>query len=86
MISVAPGEGCTPQDIMFDKDWDVKSYPHIHQSNGTNGIDQEREVKLTSQRYLVNRIIHKEPQSVIRKKTTEQKSSNLIHHRNKSAR
>ena len=60
MISVAPGEGCTPLDIMFDKDWDVKSYPHIHQSNGTNGLDQGREVKLTSQRYLVNRIIHKE--------------------------
>ena len=60
MVSVAPGEGCTPLDIMFDKDWDVKSYPHIHQPNGTNGLDQEREIKLTSQRYLVNRIIHKE--------------------------
>ena len=60
MVSVAPGEGCTPLDIMFDKDWDVKSYPHIHQPNGTNGLDQERKVKLTSQRYLVNRIIHKE--------------------------
>ena len=62
MASVAPGEGSTPLDLMFDKDWDIKSYPHVHQADGTNGLDQEREVKLTTQRYFVNRIIHKEQQ------------------------
>ena len=60
MVSLAPGEGSTPLDIMFDKDWDIKSYPHLHQANGSNGLDQEREVKLTSQRYFVNRMNHKE--------------------------
>ena len=62
MVLVAPAEGSTPLDIMFDKDWDIKSYPHIHQANGSNGLDQEREVKLTTQRYFVNRINHKEQQ------------------------
>ena len=60
MVSLAPAEGSTPLDMMFDKDWDVKSYPHLHQADGSNGLDQEREVKLTSQRYFVNRIIHKQ--------------------------
>ena len=62
MVSLAPAEGSTPLDIMFDKDWDIKTYPDLHQAEGTNGLDQEREVKLTTQRYLVNRIIHKEKQ------------------------
>ena len=57
---MAPAEGSTPLDMMFDKDWDIKSYPHLHQADGSNGLDQEREVKLTAQRYFVNRINHKE--------------------------
>ena len=96
MVSVAPAEGSTPLDIMFDKDWDIKSYPHIHQANGTNGLDQEREVKLTTQRYFVNRINHKEQQfskcppylyaavSHTEKKTVEQEPRHLIHKWNKS--
>ena len=60
LVSLAPGEGSKPVDMIFDKDWDIKAFPHLHQANGSNGLDQDRQVKLTSQRYFTNRIIHKE--------------------------
>ena len=48
-ISIAPGEGQVPTDIMTDEDWDIKAFPHLHNPDGSNGKDQERKVKLTEQ-------------------------------------
>ena len=59
-ISVAPGEGQIPKDIMADNDWDVKAFPHLHNPDGRNGKDQQREVKLTEQNYFIHRICNKE--------------------------
>ena len=59
-ITVAPGEGQRPKGILGDKDWDVKGFPHLHNFNGSNGKDQSRKVKLTAQRYFIQRIINKE--------------------------
>ena len=59
-ITVAPGEGQTPLNVLFDKDWDVQAFPHLHNADGSNGKDQEREVKLTDQRYFIQRINNKE--------------------------
>ena len=59
-ITVAPGEGQRPKSRMSDKHWDVKSFPQLHNPDGSNGKDQERAVKLTDQRYFVQRICNKE--------------------------
>ena len=55
-ISVAPGENETPKNVLFDDNWDVRAFPGLHNWNGSNGKDQEREVKLTPQRYFIQRI------------------------------
>ena len=62
MVLVAPAEGSMPLDIMFDKDWDIKSYQH-NQANRTNELDQEQEVRFTTEIYFVNRLSHKEQHS-----------------------
>ena len=59
-ITVAPGEGQRPKSILSDPHWDVKAFPHLHNADGSNGKDQEREVKLTAQRYFIQRICNKE--------------------------
>ena len=59
-ISVAPGEGQVPENILYSKDWDIKAFPQLHNSDGSNGKDAERKVKLTDQRYFIQRICNKE--------------------------
>ena len=59
-ITVAPGEGQKPKNRMTDKHWDVKAFPQLHNLDGSNGKDQERKVKLTDQRYFVQRVLNKE--------------------------
>ena len=59
-ITVAPGEGQQPISVLFDKGWDVKAYPHLHNADGSNGKDHERDVKLTDQRYFIQRITNRE--------------------------
>ena len=45
---------------MSDENWDVKSFPHLHNADGSNGKDQERQVRLTEQQYFIQRICNKE--------------------------
>ena len=59
-IEVAPGEGKTPKDIMQEKDWDIKAFPHLHNPDGSNGKDEERKRKLTDQKYFIQRIINRD--------------------------
>ena len=59
-ISVAPGEGAKPKGILSDKNWDVKAFPHLHNPDGTNGKDETRKVKITDQRYFIQRVLNKE--------------------------
>ena len=59
-IEIAPGEGQIPRDIMADENWDIKSFPHLHNPDGSNGKDQERQVRLTEQQYFIQRICNKE--------------------------
>ena len=60
-INIAPGEGQTPQNILMEKDWELKCYPHLHNRDGTNSLDQERAVKLTPQKYIKNRLCNLDP-------------------------
>ena len=59
-ISVAPGEGQTPKSTLYDKDWEVKAFPQLQNFDGSNGKDQPRPVKLTDQRYFIQRVLNVE--------------------------
>ena len=59
-IEIAPGEGKRPNDIMREKDWDIKAFPHLHNPDGSNGKDEDRDVRLTDQSYFIQRIINKD--------------------------
>ena len=59
-IEITPGEGQIPKDIMSDENWDIKSFPHLHNPDGSNGKDQKRQVRLTEQQYFIQRICNKE--------------------------
>ena len=59
-MNVAPGENHIPKSILNDNDWDVKSFPHLHNFDGSNGKDQTRKVKLTSQKYFLQRVCNKD--------------------------
>ena len=45
-ISVAPGEGQKPTNILSEKDWDIKAFPHLHNYDGSNGLHQHRKVRI----------------------------------------
>merc|ERR1711923_613294 len=59
-ITLAPGEGHKPKGMLGDKHWDIKSFPHLHNADGSNGKDQDRDVKLTDQGYFIQRVLNKE--------------------------
>ena len=59
-LTVAPGENHIPKSILNDTHWDVKSFPHLHNFDGSNGKDQERPVKLSAQMYFLQRICNKD--------------------------
>ena len=46
-VSVAPGEGKTPKDILGEDDWDIKAFPHLYNPDGSGGKDHERKTRLT---------------------------------------
>ena len=59
-VSIAPGEGKIPKDIMAEEDWDIKAFPHLNNPDGSNGKDQERRARLTDQNFFIQRICNKE--------------------------
>ena len=58
-LDFAPAEGKIPTSILKDKDWDINSFPNLHPS-GQNKMFQEREMKLTPQQYLGQRLKNKD--------------------------
>ena len=60
IISVAPGEDQQPVNPLYDKDWDIKAFPHLHNADGSNGKDQVREKRLTDQQYFSQRLCNRE--------------------------
>ena len=45
---------------MAEDDWDIKAFPHLNNPDGSNGKDQERNVRLTDQNFFIQRICNKE--------------------------
>ena len=58
-ISVAPGEGKVPSNILQETDWDIKSFPCLF-PDGKNSLHSERNVKLKEQDFFIQRIMNKD--------------------------
>ena len=56
-IDVAPGEGQIPISVSKEKEWDIKTYPHLY-PNGKYEMCADREIKLTNQQYLRQRLFN----------------------------
>ena len=60
-LNVAPGEGKIPTNIMRDENWDIGGFPHLHPS-GSFGLHHEREIKISSKNYFLQRLQNENPQ------------------------
>ena len=58
-VSVAPGEGKKPTNVLLSKNWEVKSFPTLF-PDGKNGLNENRESKLSDQQYFAQRILNKD--------------------------
>ena len=58
-MSIAPGEGKRPTNILEETDWDIKTFPGLH-PDGNNSLHSVRKVKLTEQDYFVQRLMNKD--------------------------
>ena len=56
---VAPGQGKVPTNILTEKDWDTRAFPCLH-PDGQNGLDSDRGVKLSKQKYFEQRILNED--------------------------
>ena len=54
-VSIAPGEGQIPTDLMRDDYFDIEGFPHLHPT-GKFGLNHPREKKLTKQQYFLQRL------------------------------
>ena len=58
VVSVAPGEGRRPEGLLYAKNFDTKAFPRLHNPDGSNGLHQDRAVKITDQQYFLQRLIN----------------------------
>ena len=59
-ITIAPGEGQIPKNVLQDENWDLKAFPYLNNLDGSNGMNADREVKLTHQKFFLNRVFNKD--------------------------
>ena len=58
-MSIAPGEGKLPTNLLEEKDWDLKTFPGLH-PDGENSLNSNRDKKLSEQDYFIQRILNKD--------------------------
>ena len=56
-ISIAPGEGKYPSNLMRNNDWDINAFPHLFPS-GKFGMFDKRTKSLSPQQYLIQRLLN----------------------------
>ena len=55
-LHLAPGEGKIPSSLMRDDSWDIGGFPNLHPS-GKYGLHHDRPVKISHQKYFIQRRI-----------------------------
>ena len=56
-ISIAPGEGQIPTDILQEDGWLVKTFPQFF-PDGENGLKEERDVKIRIQQWFEQKLLN----------------------------
>ena len=56
-FSIAPGEGKIPNNILQDKDWDMRAFP-VLDPTGDNNLNCQRKVKLPVQQFFQQRLFN----------------------------
>ena len=56
-LSLAPGEGKVPTNLMRDEFWDTEGFPYLHPS-GRFGLHYKRKHKITAQDYFKQRLMN----------------------------
>ena len=56
-LSLAPGEGKVPKNILMDEDFDIKAFPNLH-PDGKAGLNAQRQRKITYQTYFQQRLFN----------------------------
>ena len=59
-VTIAPGEGKVPKNILQDKDWDMRAFP-ILDPTGNNSLNCKRDVRLSAQQFFQQRIFNINP-------------------------
>ena len=62
-VSLAPGEGKIPTNIMRDENWDINAFPLLFPS-GQFGLNQTRPVHISTQNFFLQRLLNKNQQFV----------------------
>ena len=59
-VTIAPGEGEKPKNVLLDKDVDVQAFPDLNSPDGRYGLHEKRAVRLTDQNFFVQTICNRE--------------------------
>ena len=59
-ITIAPGEGERPKNVLLDLNWDVQAFPDLNSPDGRYGLNEKRAVRLTDQNFFVQTICNME--------------------------
>ena len=59
---VAPGEGKTPINLLYCKEWDAKAFPMLHPDGRNHLSDDQRQIKLSDLDYFKQRLFNVSPQ------------------------
>merc|ERR1712016_137460 len=59
-VTIAPGEGERPKNVLLDKDVDVQAFPDLNSPDGRYGLHEKRDVRLTDQNFFVQTICNME--------------------------
>ena len=57
IIAFAPGEGKVPTNILFEENWEPKTFPTYY-PDGKNSLDSKRNIKITPQQFFTQRILN----------------------------
>ena len=58
-VSIAPGEGKRPSNILEEVDWDLKSFP-VLLPDGKNSLHTKRSIALSDHEYFIQRIMNRD--------------------------
>ena len=60
-VKIAPAENKLPINLLSHQDWDIRAFPYLHNYDGSNGLHQRRDVRLSLHEYIQQRVLNHDP-------------------------